>query len=425
MGEAMTTHEHFEELCSLAALGQVTGPEFDELREHMRFCATCRAAYRDFTRILETELPLANPRAISTSKWAALLARSSARKLRFVERAKALGFQFADEKPARPAFWPRLAHLFASSMSYRFASAMVILALASMVGILGYRWKEEKLHNAAATAEVARIGGENAALRQQVGELAQDKGLAEANLPPARSEPPSLARRVQELQDQLRQATLVLEDAKAELGDARATGSRTETKLRDAEQAIGQMTNEVQALREIRTRDDSLLATQKEQIAELSRRLDEQTAMLDRERRLLAADRDIRELMGARSLHIVDVADFDGRGKHRRAFGRVFYTENKSLIFYAFDLVDPKAAEAKYSFQAWGERQGAGPAPVSLGILYVDDAAQKRWVLKFDDAEVLRQIDTLFVTVEPHGGGERPTGQKLLYAYLGKQANHP
>jgi hypothetical protein len=31
----------------------------------------------------------------------------------------------------------------------------------------------------------------------------------------------------------------------------------------------------------------------------------------------------------------------------------------------------------------------------------------------------------VFVTVEPPGGSPKPTGQKLLYAYLNGQPNHP
>ena len=60
-----------------------------------------------------------------------------------------------------------------------------------------------------------------------------------------------------------------------------------------------------------------------------------------------------------------------------------------------------------------------------MGVFYVDDNVQRRWVLKVDDPEKLKGVNALFVTVEPLGGADRPTGKKLLYAYLGTQANHP
>src|SRR5437879_9857014 len=109
---------------------------------------------------------------------------------------------------------------------------------------------------------------------------------------------------------------------------------------------------------------------------------------MDRDRRLLVADRDIRDLMGARNLRIIDVFDVDGKGKTRGRFGRVFYTEGKSLIFYAFDLGDQKTSLSKASFQAWGRRESKQESAQSLGIFYVDDQKQNRWVLKFDDPKV-------------------------------------
>jgi len=128
--------------------------------------------------------------------------------------------------------------------------------------------------------------------------------------------------------------------------------------------------------------------------------------------------------MGARNLHITDVYDVDSKGKTRQAFGRAFYTEGKSLIFYAFDLGKTKSPSAERSYQAWGYEEAARKAQ-SLGMLYLDDKNQNRWVLKFNDAAVLSEIDAVFVTLEPPGGSGQPTGQKLLYAYLGATANHP
>ena len=130
--------------------------------------------------------------------------------------------------------------------------------------------------------------------------------------------------------------------------------------------------------------------------------------------------------MGARNLHIIDVRDADGKGKNRKSFGRIFYTEGKSLIFYAFDLDEKKLENAKYSFEAWGERLGQAAPVRSLGMLYMDDKAQKRWVLKVDDPEQLAEIDSVFVTIEsPGGDNQKPRGQKVLYAFLGGNANHP
>jgi len=59
-------------------------------------------------------------------------------------------------------------------------------------------------------------------------------------------------------------------------------------------------------------------------------------------------------------------------------------------------------------------------------VLYVDDKVQRRWVLKVDDPRQLAEINSVFVTLEPHdGGSEKPRGHKILYAFLSGQANHP
>ena len=62
---------------------------------------------------------------------------------------------------------------------------------------------------------------------------------------------------------------------------------------------------------------------------------------------------------------------------------------------------------------------------LNLGIFYQDSAAKKRWVLRFDDPKTLEQIDAVFVTVEPSGGSQKPSGKALLFASLRVESNHP
>ena len=47
--------------------------------------------------------------------------------------------------------------------------------------------------------------------------------------------------------------------------------------------------------------------------------------------------------MGARNLYIAEVYDTDEKGATRKPYGRVFYTKEKSLIFYAYDLDQQEA----------------------------------------------------------------------------------
>jgi hypothetical protein len=129
--------------------------------------------------------------------------------------------------------------------------------------------------------------------------------------------------------------------------------------------------------------------------------------------------------MGARNLYIADVFDVDPNSHTQKAFGRVFYTKNKSLIFYAFDLDQQRGVKNASAFQAWGLGDLDKKHPSNLGIFYLDNQANRRWVLKFEDPKVLAKINSVFVTVEPQGGSAKPSGKQLLYAYLSNQPNHP
>jgi hypothetical protein len=197
-------------------------------------------------------------------------------------------------------------------------------------------------------------------------------------------------------------------------------------RLRAAEQANQSIQAELASLRA--ERDKVLLRTVslESKIEELTVASGEQERKLKDDEQYLVSDRDIRELMGARQLYIADVFDVDSRSRTRKSFGRVFYTQGKSLIFYAFDL-DPGVKNAN-AFQVWGRKemaQGTQARPKSLGILYLDNESNRRWVMRFDDPKQLAEIDAVFVTVEPQGGSPKPTSKPFLYALLRQEANHP
>jgi hypothetical protein len=69
--------------------------------------------------------------------------------------------------------------------------------------------------------------------------------------------------------------------------------------------------------------------------------------------------------------------------------------------------------------------QGQQASPTNLGILYMDNESNRRWMMRFDDPRRLAEIDAVFVTVEPHGGSQKPTSKPFLYALLRSEANHP
>ncbi|HYR43683.1 MAG TPA: anti-sigma factor, partial [Terriglobia bacterium] len=185
-----------------------------------------------------------------------------------------------------------------------------------------------------------------------------------------------------------------------------------------------------------------LASTQRDQVAsrasvleakvnELSRlvrdheeELDQKEAELTKERELLDHDRDVREVIGSRDLYMADIFDVSRTGTNK-TYGRVLFTKNKRLLIYAFDLDAQPGVQNASSFQAWGRRGPDKKQALSLGLFYEDNVSNKRWVLKANDAKTLEDIDAVFVTVEPNGGSQHPSGKQLLFAYLRVGPNHP
>src|ERR1051326_3170998 len=148
-------------------------------------------------------------------------------------------------------------------------------------------------------------------------------------------------------------------------------------------------------------------------VADLTHLLHDRQATIDQQQELLAHDRDIRDLMGARDLYVAEVYDVERSGETKKPYGRVFYTKGKSLIFYAYDLDQQAGVKNASSFQAWGRRGPDWQEALNLGVFYIDNASKKRWVLRFDDPKALAQIDAVFVTVEPNGGSHKPSKKPL------------
>jgi hypothetical protein len=243
-------------------------------------------------------------------------------------------------------------------------------------------------------------------------------------------------REVAKLQAQLRAA----EDRYRQANSATAsTEQRLEAeqgeraKISEERDALSQQLSaahsEAQSLREKSSASSAMAAQQttetvalEAQLHELNSALDEKDRMLAIDKEFLDHDREIRDLIAARNLYIADIYDVAQNGKTAKPFGRIFYTKDKSLVFYGYDLDKQSGINQSVAFQAWGS--GDDKQNVSLGLFYQDDS-HKRWVLRFNDTKTLARLNMVFVTAEPQGGSAKPTGKPLLLAYLQMQPNHP
>jgi len=427
-----TTHEKFRELCALADSGSLTPLEVSELRIHLGRCKECREVLGEY-RALATE-GIGTLAAIYADQREPVAWDETPTRQRLLDRVRVeqQGSPKGSTSPnavVQPNF---LLTLTARPLVRTAFAACLMFA----VGYGGY-CVGLRMH-VPASAGAASVS----AADDQFQKLSDDKKAAGELLEAQARRVTELERQSSEKEQQLEKLRLdlrALEDRSKDLTLANGqTEERFEALSQQKELLNAQLQTEAQAFEKDRSelarlraeRDGTLLRT-----ASLEARNNElATTNREQERRLkdaeqyLSSDRDIRELMGARKLYIADVFDVDGSSRTQRPFGRVFYTQGKSLIFYAFDLDrQPKVLNAS-SFQVWGQHeapQGQQVSPMNLGILYMDNEANRRWVMRFDDPKQLAEIDAVFVTVEPHGGSQKPTSKPFLYALLRNEANHP
>jgi hypothetical protein len=242
----------------------------------------------------------------------------------------------------------------------------------------------------------------------------------------ARAELSSLDAKIKAQAGELVSATKAKDTLNSRVADVEQKDAGLLSDRIQLEARINQLQEELEKSRSEKNAGDIAMALQETEIRELRKQVADQTDVVAQQEQLAARGSDIRDLVVARNLHIIDVHDRDSDGKSQRAFGRIFYTEGKSLIFYAYDLAGPRKVDARVSFYVWGERLGAEKPVRSLGIFHNDDVSDARWVLTFDDPQVLAQIDSVFVTVESSRKLARePRGQKILFAFLGDKPNHP
>jgi Putative zinc-finger len=432
-------HDEFLELCALSASGDLTHEEQKKLTRHLAICPSCREALQQYQAVVEQAIPsfAADERLEGLDPgpgWS--LKRAEKRffdHLEIVSSAEpvpatkeqgseASGFgRHSIPFPGESA-WNHLWMLYAAG----------ILLFASL-GLFAYRIGFHGGSDLAKTAppprnpatvydqttleaQLSDASHERAVTHAQI--VQRDKIIADLRRELARqSDDISLLRNAQE---QLQAKLLNDDQNKAELAKQQANLTQ---RLQTAEDSSHVLQAKLESLAQQSVQDAARAKASEARVNELTRLLQDRETEIEQQEQMLAHDRDIRELMGARDLYIAEVYDVGDHGETKKPYGRVFYTRGKSLIFYAYDLDQQSRLKQASTFQAWGRRGPDRKQAVNLGLFYEDNG--KRWVMKCDDPRTLAQIDAVFVTVEPHGPSYRPSDNTLLFAYLKVNANHP
>jgi uncharacterized coiled-coil protein SlyX len=438
------THRRFDEMCALAVTGQLGGPQMHELNEHIAVCDSCRkylesiaeVSLQTVSLLVDKDVPegrVAPPVGMRDRFLTRVAAEDPDSKQRanphpspvLVRRLISLPL---DQRPSESAHKEKASKALLESFSLLLRSGAALAACA-VVGVAGYYiGQRQPAHAPAQTAMLSRSSSPvpqesiPAGEQDRVGQLQQQKS--------------ELARKLAGLKDTL--ATTAADDAslhdqlvatKEKLArlTAQVEGNSQQSSTPQGEgDEVSTLQAQVGNLSQRLAESEVKLDFQKQTSNELSAKLEAATSDLQRERDLKSAKSEMGDLVAARNLHIVDVYDADGTGNRQRPFGRVFYIEGKSLVFYAYDLDDTRLHKANVVFHVWGGKAGAKQMTHSLGILNKDASGDSRWAMTFDDPHVLGQINSVFVTAEPDNKNyDEPRGKKILYAYFGSAPNHP
>lgn len=397
------THQRYEELCALAATGQMPESENAGFQAHLADCPECSALLMDFA---QTGACLVAGRAAGQRSQRVPDGMTE----RFIARARTEGIAMSPmivERRAKPPvrMWVAVAG----------AVAVLVLILTLVLRV---------------KAPVPQVSARNVTTRP--GDAPQ-AAVPEPPPGPRRDELPALRTQVEALTARLRanRETIAASQREKEALQARVAALEQEKKglqANDSEHVatISRLQADIDKMNREKAANEVAILAEENELRELRRTLAQKEAVLEQQQRLLAAGNQARDLVVARNLHMVDVYDTDGEGNQERAFGRIFYTEGKSLIFYAYDLSSPRNVDRQISFYAWGERLGGNQPVKKLGIFHNEDVNDGRWVLTFDDPRVLAQINSVFVTGEKDRNAvTRPTGRRMLFGFLGNKANHP
>ena len=436
-------HDEFLELCAASTSGELTDDEQKRLREHLAICASCREVLRQYESIVSDVIPAIaageGPEQVQPAETWSQEQQEQAEKALFDRLATEEKHPSGETgKSNGSSIFPHRILPFSSESTWRnvwmlyAAGILLFCALSFFAYRVGMHRADDIAKRPQAQPTKQEAAPAQASLEEQLSDAGHDHAVVNTEI--GRRD-----RMIADLRRQLARQSLEINEMKAaqehlesnlRVGDASRQDLSQEKnelaeKLESAQSSSRSMQQKLESLAQQSADDAARAKASEAQVGDLTRELQEQQGALEQRDELLAHDRDIRELMGARELYIAQIYDVAGTGETKKPYGRVFYTRGKSLIFYAYDLDQQSELKRASTFQAWGRRGPDRQQAINLGVFYEDNATKKRWILKCDDPKTLAQIDAVFVTIEPNGGSHKPSSKPLLFAYLKINANHP
>jgi hypothetical protein len=411
-------HDEFIALCALFYSGEISDEEWALLQVHLAYCDSCRSNFEQYKQIAKDMIPAMAASAAELKTTPV----ESAQSFDEAERRLMSSLHVVSSQPKPPL---------SKKPSWRLALgglAACFLVLVAFASVRLVRSRRNQPTLTAASIPMARppVSPKDIAAddqhqreleqsRQQIAELQQRLAAAEAHTGDSNEAIATLRHQLQTEETQREQIASDRDVLSKQLVAAQADIQTLGAKLTSASAGADQHIERVAML-------EAKVQSLNVSLDDADTALNDKDRMLALDKDFLSHDRDIRDLIGARNLYIADIFDTTETGRTAKPFGRIFYTKDSSLVFYGFDLEKQAGLERDAAFQVWGS--GSDRPPVSLGLFYQDDS-HNRWVLRCNDPKSLARLNMVFVTVEPPGGSTKPTGKRLLRAYLQIPSNHP
>lgn len=406
-------HDEFIALSALFFAGELTDEEWALLQVHLAYCDECRTRFEEYQHLQSAVIPL--------------MAASAAEELENATNVPEFSLEAAEQRlmaqidtPTAKVEPPKRRR----SLPWALAAALFIACSVAIPYLRHSQFAPSK-QGVARQSEAA-----HSALSASSPAVSAPGAVLPSPAPKAtRVEVPQLQKQLNIAEQQYEQSSLSVANITQQLDAARIESKKTSEDREALRQQLASAQAEIQSLHansaavnEVEQGRAVRVAFLETQLRELNAALDEKDHLLALDKQFLDHDREIRDLIAARNLYIADIFDVKEDGQTAKPFGRIFYTKDKSLVFYGYDLDKQVGFRQSVAFQVWGS--GDALSDVSLGLFY-QDGSQKRWVLRFNDTKTLARLNKVFVTVEPRGGSAKPTGKEILMAYLRVQPNHP
>lgn len=395
----MISHEHFEELCAVATVGDLSADERDELEQHLQHCDDCRNFARDIdavSAILTVAKGPGNTGVLPDGMTE-----------RFLARARSEGIPIENDIRKESGGKSELVLTgFRKRVMPWTVAAAIILIVTSIFLFARYSFQHRIPKYQESGPQQHELAAENERLKSQLREVQE---------------------RERSLSSRLQQAEKVREAAEnREVGLSRRLDEsenlnkalRTEASAHNA--TISQLTSDLERLRAQERADNTASLLSEAELKSLRVKIEKLTTQLSQAQALDSTLTEARELIVDKNVHLLNVyPEVDGNGRRQGPRGKIFYAEGKKLVFYAYDLTDPNRISSKTSFYVWGEGPRTAQRAIGLGKFEVDSQRDGRWVLRVTDSNLLAQITSVFVTVEPDKSPiTQPTGKRMLSRVL-------